>query len=148
MGLNHKDIQKTISQLKGLSSSIELIDTDIEEILDQAVDYLKTITPLSTKNHPHLRHNSYWRRRPGGGYEIVQQGDHVIFLEFGTGVKGANSDYPIDKTNVPYLTYDINFGSGQTANRQMYRTAEYLETMLGEMMEIKFKEGKNSWLQS
>ena len=170
IGLNTKDIQNVIKDLKSIEKEVNSLPKDIENILDEAVNYCQSITPISDKDGNHLRYNTYWEKTPTG-YRIVQEGDSVAYVEFGTGVAkydvthpkstqfgwayGVGSHIFITKEGKTGWFYPTNvegkntfrFTEGQKANMQMYKTGIWLEKRLGVMVKMKMKRVNENWLQ-
>lgn len=167
ISLDRDDIKKTIQDLSRMSKEIKSLPNNIENILDQAVDYCRSITPVSDKQGNHLRDNVYWEKTPTG-YRIVQEGENVLYVEFGTGEKGEKNPrpngigygweygvgkhifttvdgrrgwfYPTDET---YTSF--KFTQGQPANMQMYKTARWLEKKLKTEVKITMEKVKAFW---
>lgn len=165
ISLNSNDINRSIRELKQIKTNIE--NTNIEDILDDAVKYCVSMTPISDYEGNHLAFNTYWVKTPNG-YRIVQEGENVAFVEFGTGVKGANNSHP--NTNKFGWVYGIGshifetkngktgwffpinenktsykFTEGQKASMQMYKTALYLRERLGVEVKTKLERVISKW---
>lgn len=167
ISLNSNDIKKAIRDLQQMKKNIETLPTNIESILDEAVTYCKSITPISDKGGNHLADNTYWTKTPTG-YRITQEGENVLFVEFGTGVVGENSphdkasDYgwiygtgehifttkdgkrgwffPLDNTGT-----QIRFTQGQVANMQMYKTSLWLKERLQVEVKMVLNREVSKW---
>lgn len=167
--LDPKEIQKTIRDLKKMQKELNALPSDIEEILDEAVAYCKSITPISDKDGNHLRDNTYWEKTPKG-YRIVQEGEGVAFVEFGTGEVGEL--FPHEKAGNFGWVYGVGehifttkdgkrgwffptdgedgaktfrFTEGQPANMQMYKTSLWLKEKLNARIRMRMERVKNIW---
>lgn len=93
ISLDTDEIKKAITDLKNLKKNIEKkTDTAIEEVMTDAVKYCQSLTPISDNQGNHLRFNTYWEKTTKG-YRLVQEGDHIAYVEFGTGVIGKSSPH-------------------------------------------------------
>lgn len=170
ISLDSKHIREAIKDLKEIEKEIDDLPKDIEKILDEAVIYCMKNTPISDKDGRHLRFNTYWEKT-SDGYRIVQEGENVTYVEFGTGVVGENSPHPEAsdfgwKYGIGehiFTTKDgrrgwffplesggevqVRFTEGQKANMQMYKTARWLEERLDREIKMKMKRVDKKWSQ-
>lgn len=166
ISLDRSEIKATIKTLKSMSSDIRNINTSLEKILDEAVKYCQSLTPISDGEGNHLRYDTYWEKTPNG-YRIVQEGENVLYVEFGTGVVGAENPHQLASTNWVYgvgehifTTSDgrtgwfypadkekrkYKFTQGQPANMQMYKTAIWLSERLNKEVKIYMEKVKQKW---
>lgn len=168
IGLNTQDIKKTIQALETIKKEINSFPSDIEDILTEAVTYCQQITPISSNNGDHLANNTYWEKT-SNGYRIVQEGDNVAYVEFGTGVKNTGTPHPqsanfgwkygigptiftrVDGKTGWFFpsneegTIKWKFTEGQKPNQQMYRTSLWLEKRLNAEIKMKMKKVKKQW---
>lgn len=167
IGLNSKDIQDAINDLKSIKQDISSLPENIEDILDEAVRYCQSLTPISDKQGNHLRYNTYWEKT-STGYRIVQEGENVAFVEFGTGAVGTGS--PHDKASTFGWAYGVGkhifttksgrrgwffptdesytsfrFTEGQKANMQVYKTGIWLEKRLNQEIKMTMKRVNDKW---
>lgn len=168
IGLNSQDIKKSIQSLQKMRQEITSFPKDIEDILTEAVKYCQSITPIGDGNGDHLRYNTYWEKT-SKGYRIVQEGDNVTYIEFGTGV--AKYDLVHPKSTQFGWAYGIGphifdtrdgrtgwffpsfeegkmkwkFTEGHKANMQMYKTALWLEKRLNTEVKMKMKRVMDQW---
>lgn len=168
--LDKQSIQKAIKDLEQIEKNINSLPIVIEEILTEAVTYCKSITPISDNQGNHLVHNTYWEKT-SKGYRIVQEGDNIAYVEFGTGIIGqsnphesrqalsqANWHYGVGRTI--FTTKDgrtgwfypeneartsWKFTEGQIANMQMYKTALWLEEKLGIKVKYIVDKAVSKW---
>lgn len=169
ISLDKKEIQKAINDLKSIQKDISsTLPSNIESILDEAVEYCKSITPIGDGDK-HLVDNTYWEKT-STGYRIVQEGDNVAFVEFGTGVVGEASPHVgagqfgwqyavgssifVTKNGRIGWVYPTNdsgtsfkFTEGQKANMQMYRTKIWLEEKLNQELSLTMKRVSSKWSQ-
>lgn len=160
IGLNTDDIQKAIKDLKQMKKDLEM-SKDIEKILDEAVAYCK-------EQSGNLEANTYWKKTPNG-YQIVQEGEAVVYVEFGTGAKGMQSPHPQhmlyglnDYNSGPTIhttqdgrigwfyptdesRTDWRFTEGQPARMQMYKTLIWLQKRLGTQVRLSVSKVVNKW---
>lgn len=93
ISLDSQEIKKAITDLKKIKKNItKKTDETIENLLDEAVKYCQSLTPISDNQGNHLRFNTYWEKT-AKGYRIVQEGDNIAYVEFGTGMVGASSPH-------------------------------------------------------
>lgn len=167
ISLDTQEIKKTIQDLQNMKKQIKGLPSNIESILDEAVLYCQSLTPISDGQGNHLVYNTYWTKTPGG-YRIVQEGENVLYVEFGTGQVGSETPhelvgemgwlygvgehifttidgkvgwfFPTDSTRTEY-----RFTQGQKANMQMYRTAEWLSKRLNVEVKLVAEKVKQQW---
>lgn len=161
ISLNTEDINQTIKDLKQMKKEIESVPKEIEKTLNEAVEYCK-------KMSGNFIANTYWEKT-AKGYRIVQEGEGVLYVEFGTGVKGAaqphpaksefglaeyNSgptirttaggktgwDFPIDETMKEW-----RFTEGQPARQQMFLTGVWLRQRLGKEVAMRVEKAVKKW---
>ena len=171
IGLDRQAIKKAIQDLQQMKNEVNALSGPaIEEILTEAVNYCRSITPISDKEGNHLADNTYWEKTPNG-YRIVQEGEHVAYVEFGTGVVGRNNPHDSQEAlnevgwqygsgKTIFTTKDgktgwfypedaerkhRKFTEGQPANMQMYRTALWLEERLGVKVKYIVSEAVKKW---
>lgn len=168
IGLNSEDIKKTIESLQKMQKEMDSLKKEIEDILTDAVNYCQSITPIGTTEGDHLRYNTYWEKT-SKGYRLVQEGDNVAYVEFGTGLAELDVTHP--KATEFGWTYGVGpnifetregrtgwffpsveegamkwkFTQGQKANMQMYKTALYLEKRLNKQIRMKMKKVRDWW---
>ena len=159
--LDTDEIDKTISVLKDMQNDLRKISTDIESILNEAVSYC-------VSQSGNFIANTYWQKTEKG-YRIIQEGEGVLYVEFGTGAKGAASPHPMhDQLGMdPYNSgptifttkdgrtgwfYPLDdtrrewrFTEGQPARMQMYKTARWLEERLGTQVKLTVRKAENKW---
>lgn len=163
--LENNAIQNAIRDLKQIKN--EIVSINIEDLLDEAVKYCMSLTPLSDNQGNHLKYNTYWVKT-SNGYRIVQEGENVTYVEFGTGVKGGNSPHPETRTYGwvygvgPHIfeTKDgrtgwffpldgnkisYRFTEGQPANMQMYKTGLWLKERLHNNVKMKVERAISKW---
>lgn len=168
ISLDSKDIQETIRDLQNMKSQLNSLPENIEEILDEAVRYCQSLTPISDNQGNHLRYNTYWQKT-SKGYRIVQEGEGVTYVEFGTGLakldvthpkatefgwaygvgshifttKGGKTGWFFPTEEAGKMTF--KFTEGQKANMQMYKTALWLEKKLNIEVKMTMKRVKDLW---
>lgn len=159
--LDKAEIDKTIKVLKQMQNDLNRIPDDIEKILDEAVAYC-------IKKSGNLKARTYWEKT-SMGYRIVQEGEAVLYVEFGTGTKGASSPHPMHgemgmdvynsgstifttkdgRTGWYYPTDDTRkewkFTEGQPARQQMYLTSLWLQQRLGAQVKLSVQKAVNRW---
>lgn len=160
--LNSTDINRTIKALRRVRDSLTK-STEIEKALREAVNYCKSITP--DKNI-----NTYWEKT-ASGYRLVQEGDSVAFIEFGTGLVGQSHPHQnqewLGKASWIYGSgekqhetkngrygwvypedetgMNFKFTEGQPANMQMYQTALFLSHKLNQAVRLTIEKAVNKW---
>lgn len=163
ISLSTKEIQDTIKELRRIKSELQNYPSDIESTLDQAVEYCKSLTPSES-----LRNSTYWEKT-GTGYRIVQEGDGVAYVEFGTGVVGKEAEHhplhgemgmyehdsveghkfiaPDGRRAWAYPKKEGGWGmtSGQPAHMQMYKTGQWLEEKLGVAVSMSIDKVVKNW---
>lgn len=167
ISLDRQEIKKTIQDLQNMKKTIKGVPSDIESILDEAVLYCQSLTPISDGQGRHLVYNTYWTKTPSG-YRIVQEGENVLYVEFGTGQVGSETPhelanklgwvygigehifttkdgkvgwfFPTDSTRTEY-----RFTQGQRANMQMYKTAQWLSKKLNVEVKLFVEKVKQQW---
>ena len=148
--LDSDEIKKTVRDLKNLRKSIREIDKAIEKVLDQAVKYCISITPVSDKDGNHLIDNTYWEKTPTG-YRVVQEGKHVAFVEFGTGEIGeSKGGHPAgDTVDWKYASGKHIFTTKDGKKGWYYPTGElYTSMKTGKTSEVhKFTRGQIPHMQ-
>lgn len=93
ISLDRNEIRKAIKDLENIEKNIDTkTDAAIEEIMTEAVKYCQSLTPISDNQGNHLRLNTYWEKTPNG-YRLVQEGDHIAYVEFGTGSVGRSNPH-------------------------------------------------------
>lgn len=151
IGLDRNEISKAIQDLKSMKKEISSLPDDIEDILDQAVSYCQSLTPISDKNGNHLRYNTYWEKT-STGYRIVQEGDYIAYVEFGTGVRGKNNSYE-DKDILGAIGWEYGVGkhiftTKDGRNGWFYPTGEEYISKTGNRSQVyKFTEGQPANMQ-
>lgn len=167
ISLNNNDVKKAIRDLQQMKRNIENLPSNIESILDEAVTYCRSITPISEYGGAHLKDNTYWIKT-ANGYRIVQEGENVLYVEFGTGAVGDSNQhaeaskngwtygvgehifttkdgrrgwfYPASLINTKY-----EFTEGQPANMQMYKTSLWLREKLQAEVKMVLNREVNKW---
>ncbi len=157
--LDKKSIDDTIKVLKDIKKSIDST-SDIENILDEAVQYC-------IEKSGNFNAHTYWEET-SEGYRIVQEGNGVIYVEFGTGVVGEDNPHPLyeqmgmegynsrkdhkfiapdgrDAWTYPKAEGGWGITSGQPARKQMYLTSQWLEEKLGREVLLKVKRATDKW---
>ncbi len=163
IGLNSKDIQATIKALKNVTYYTDLDSEEMEKVLDRAVEYCKSLTPIGLGTN-HLYLSTRWEKTPLG-YRIVQEGEGVLYVEYGTGIVGQANPHP-DAGDIGWVyatgntiredgswlvpkkengTTQYFFTKGQKANKQMYMTARFLEEQLNVELKVKAKQIQTQW---
>lgn len=151
ISLDRSEISKAIQDLKSMKKEINSLPNDIEDILTQAVSYCQSITPISDKNGNHLRYNTYWEKT-SKGYRIVQEGDHIAYVEFGTGAVGKahphESSEMIDKVGWQYGVGNHIFTTSDGKTGWFYPTGEEYISKTGKKSQVyKFTEGQPANMQ-
>lgn len=161
MTLDSSSIKETINVLKQMQNDLNKIPNEIESILNEAVLYC-------VRESGNFKANTYWKKTENG-YQIVQEGEGVLYVEFGTGSKGAASPHPehqelgmndYNSGGTIFTTKDgrtgwfyptdstqkeWKFTEGQPARMQMYKTARWLEERLGTQVKLTVKKAVNRW---
>lgn len=168
IALDVGEIDKEIRRLEEIQKRISSLPDNIEDILTEAVAYCESITPIGWGTN-HLAYNTYWEKTPTG-YRIVQEGDNVAYVEFGTGTAKLDVTHP-EATKFGWA-YGIGpsifqasegrvgwffpkegengqtrwyFTEGQRANMQMYKTAQWLEKRLNAQIQMTARWVKSKW---
>ena len=148
--LDRREIQSLIKDLKKLKKDIpKVVDKEIAKLLDEAVEYCKKITPVSDNKGNHLVDKTYWEITDTG-YRIVQEGEHVAFVEFGTGVVGEKSGHPAgDTVDWKYASGKHVFTTKDGRKGWFFPTGEMYTSMItGKTSEVhKFTQGQEAHMQ-
>lgn len=157
-------LKSKANALKKISNGVSMTDKEIESILDEAIAYCASLTPSGTRGGAKTPIDTFWERTENG-YRVVQQGESVMYLEYGTGTKGEESPHDMYETEWVYnigthifTTKDgrkgwffpdtpttWKFTQGQKANMQMYKTAIFLSERLHTEIIRKRKWAKSQW---
>ena len=168
ISLDTNEINKEIKRLQEIKNKVSSFPKDIEDILTEAVNYCMSITPIGWGEN-HLAYNTYWEKTPNG-YRIVQEGDNVAYVEFGTGMAALDVTHPeatkfgwaygvgphifvTDEGKTGWFFPKMNeqgvtrwyFTEGQRANMQLYKTAQWLEKRLNTEVKMTARWVKSKW---
>lgn len=138
-------IDKLINYRNRIDSTFK---TEILELTKKGYDYMISIVREDTGN---LKSSISWEYDEADNKGIIKVGsDYAVYVEFGTGIVGANSPHP----NAENWKYDVNshgekgwwyydenqnryrWTKGQTANAFVYQTAEYLKKEASEKIKV------------
>ncbi len=138
-------IDKLISYRNKIDGTFK---TEVLELTKKGYEYMISIVRENTGN---LKNSISWEYDESGNKGVIKVGsDYGIFVEYGTGIVGANSPHP----NAEGWKYDVNnhgeqgwwyydenqnkyrWTKGQSANAFMYKTAEYLKKEASEKIKV------------
>jgi hypothetical protein len=142
-------VNAAIDKLTNYRNKIDsTFKNEILELTKRGYEYMISIVREDTGN---LKSSITWEYDESGNKGIIKVGsDYGIFVEFGTGIVGADSPHP----NAENWRYDVNshgekgwfyfdnkqnrirWTKGQTANAFVYQTAEYLKKEASEKIKV------------
>lgn len=90
--LSYEGIGKIIDGLKNYRNSLDdKCNQIVDELMNMGVEYAKSICPVDTGE---ARESIYGFMEESDHTATIVAGGHCIYIEFGTGVKGADSQHP------------------------------------------------------
>lgn len=159
------DIDKAIDKVKKTQGALKSISREVmQELVDKGVEMARMKCPV----HSGETYESIHGYVTEDGKGVIVAGGNAAWIEFGTGVKGANNPYPGDKSTMsgatPYNGYlsgdkifetkdgmkmgwyyydehldSVYFTEGQPSNPFMWETAQYIRAIAPGVVKIKFR---------
>ena len=148
IGLNPYDIAKAIEKLKYLESNIpDLSNKIVKAVANEGLEFLNEAyenTHVSSDINIESIHR--YVERSTTGYNIIAEGDEVLYVEYGTGEEGASNPHPEksghglrDYNSGPIVSTHVNqygrhywfhngeYNEGIPSGKQMFDTRNHIK---------------------
>lgn len=152
---SRKSISEAIERMKVLQDKIEGDhQKSVQELTQIGYEYMMLLVKVESGE---LADSITWEFDEKSNTGRIKVGaDYAIFVEYGTGIVGANNPHP---EPAPGWTYDVNehgekgwtywdekqqryrWTKGQPASAFVYRTAEYMKSHAGEVLKVDLRNG-------
>lgn len=152
---NKRSISDAISLLRKEQDRVEEnYQKSVEELTQIGYEYMLSIVKFDTGE---LANSITWEYDVSTNIgRIIVGSDYAIFVEYGTGIVGANNPHP---QPAPGWTYDKNshgeagwsywddkqqcfrWTKGQAATAFVYRTMEYMKSQAGDVLRVNMING-------
>jgi hypothetical protein len=146
-----ESIERAINKLKSYQIGIgEALENHIKELTEKGFEYMISIVKIESGE---LKNSISWEYDKINQKGTIKVGaEYAIFVEYGTGIVGANNPHPEMKEG---WKYDVNshgmhgwwyfdekqnryrWTRGQKANAFVYKTAEYIKNLAGAGIQVK-----------
>lgn len=145
--LSPQSVEEAKKQLESLNSKVDsTLASVISQLTQEGCDYMKSVVKRSTGELSDSISSTFDESTCTGRISVGS--DYAIFVEYGTGIKGATSPHP---NPAPDWVYDSNnhgaagwwyfdkkaqklrWTQGQPANAFVYKTAQYLKQRAKEL---------------
>lgn len=148
LSLSKRSINGIIKKINKMPETVEKgIEDGIKEVMEGAYQEVISRTPYDTGDTA----NSTSYIIGNGKATLRQDGEHVLYNEFGTGPVGAASQHPEPPSNWVYRNegwtyynnnssskyYGIHFTLGQIAHAQMYHGGQYIRKNINKIIKKK-----------
>lgn len=108
--LNPESIEKAIAEVNKAKTKLDGISRELmQELVDEGVKYAKAMCPFDSGE----TYDSIHGYITEDGKGMIVAGGNAVWVEFGTGVKGAESPYPGDESTMNGATPYSGYMSGE-----------------------------------
>jgi hypothetical protein len=140
--LDPKSIDKAIAKVNKEQSRLKGISREIlQQLVDDGVEYAKAMCPLDSGE----TYDSIHGYITEDGKGMIVAGGNAVWVEFGTGVKGAESPYPGEASVMSGATPYNGYMSGEhIIETKDGRIGWFYPVSNGDKTEYRFTEGMPS----
>lgn len=148
LSLDPYEIKKAIEKLKYLENSIpDLSKRIVESVANEGLQYLNNeYATTPSNNSVDINTIKRYTEQTSTGYNIVAEGEEVLYAEYGTGEQGASNPHPekaghglndynsgpvvsthINKNGRHYWFHKGEYTEGIPSGKQMFNTRNHIK---------------------